>query len=74
MLDRSCTAITSTDGLQTEAYEINALQSSQEEADSRIILPLKHMASQTSEDIITVVRSPDTDVSLLLLKFAQTLK
>ena len=61
-MDRSCTAITSTDGLQTEAYEINALQSSQEEADSRIILHLRHMASQVSEDFTIVVRSPDTDV------------
>ena len=31
--DRSCTTITSTDGLQMETYEINALQSSQEETD-----------------------------------------
>ncbi|XP_068222180.1 golgin subfamily A member 6-like protein 26 [Palaemon carinicauda] len=71
---RNCAAITSTDGLQTETYEVEALQSSQKEADSRIILHLHHMASQVSEDFTIVIRSPDTDVFILLLKFAQVLK
>ena len=65
---------TSTHGLQTETYEVEALQSSQEEADGRIILHLRHMASQVSENYTIVVRSSDKDVFILLMKFAQTLK
>ena len=70
---QNCTVITSTDGSRTDAYEVEDLKSSQEEADSRIILHLHHMASQISEEITIVIRSPDTDV-FILLKYVQTIK
>lgn len=66
-----CTCITSSDGLITEAKIVQDLKSTQEEADTRIILHLLHMAHNTVADKTIVVRSPDTDVFTLLLKFAQ---
>ena len=45
------------------------LFSSQEEADSRIILHCDHIARNFPATFIIAVRSPDTDVLVLLLKF-----
>lgn len=42
----------------------------QEEADTRIILHCLHIATQSSDDSSIIVRSPDTDVFMLLLRFA----
>ena len=58
-------------GKHTEATEVVEVRSSQEEADTRIVLHCKHMAAELSLDSTNVVTSPDTDVYILLLKFGQ---
>ena len=55
---------------EVQAVEEKKLFSNQEEADSRIILHCKDIASNFPTSTI-VVRSPDTDVFILLLKFVQ---
>ena len=50
------------------------LCSDQEEADTRIILHLLHIAKETQEDVPIVVRSPDTDVFVLLVHFSHRIK
>ena len=65
--------LTSSDGKHTEATEVVELRSSQEEADTRIVLHCKHIAAKLSPDSTTVVRSPDTDFHILLIKFGQNI-
>ena len=69
--EETCLLLTSSDGKHTEATDVVELRSSQEEADTRIVLHCKHMAAKLSPDSTIVVRSPDTDVFILLLKFGQ---
>ena len=69
--EETCLLLTSSDGQHTEAAEVVELRSSQEEADTRIVLHCKHMAAELSPDSTIVVRSPDTDVFILLLTFGQ---
>ena len=60
--------LTSPDGLTTSCHMVPEMASSQEEADTEIILHCLHVAaSQSSSDI--TIRSPDTDVFILLLHF-----
>ena len=66
--------LTSYDASTTQCEEDLDLASSQEEADSRIILHLLKICSHAPEDHTIVIRSPDTDVFILLLKFAQRVK
>ena len=40
-------------------------------ANTRVVLHCKHMAAELSPDSTIVVRSPDTDAFILLLKFGQ---
>ena len=56
------------DGLSTDVRPIFELFSSQEEADTRIMLHLKYV-NDTSRAERVIVRSTDTDVFLLLLHF-----
>ena len=70
--------LTSSDGKHTEATEVVELRSSQEEADTLIVLHCKHMAAELSAslncqpaDLTIVVRSPDTDVFILLLSLVK---
>ena len=69
--EETCLLLTSSEGKHTEATDVVELRSSQEEADTRIVLHCKHMAVELSPDSTLVVRSPDTDVFILLLKFGQ---
>ena len=69
--EETCLLLTSSGGKHTDATEVVELQSSQEEADTRIVLHCKHMAAELSPDSTIVVRSPDTYVFILLLKFGQ---
>ena len=65
-----CMLLTSADGKTVECQPINELFSSQEEADTRIILhAIYHSESALTEESI-IVRSSDTDVLLLLLYFS----
>ncbi|KAH3693417.1 hypothetical protein DPMN_080849 [Dreissena polymorpha] len=56
-----CICLSSEDGVKTNAVQVHELYSSQEEADTRIMLHLKHAAEEYSNKTI-IVRSPDTDV------------
>ena len=60
--------LTSEDGYSTDARPVFELFSSQEEADTRLILHLKYV-DDTSQAERVIVRSTDTDVFLLLLHF-----
>ena len=66
--DEECTLLTSEDGYSTDARPVFEIFSSQEEADTRLILHLKYV-DDTSQAERVIVRSTDTDVFLLLLHF-----
>lgn len=69
-----CTLFASEDG-STVKYTIQEeLCSSQEEADTKIILHCFH-ASQSCQDNLPIrIRSPDTDIFMLLLRYANEIK
>ena len=68
-----CFCLSSKDGESVTKELQEDLCSSQEEADTRIILHCLHICRNSSESTKIVVRSPDTDVLVLLLKFAQAI-
>jgi hypothetical protein len=49
--------------------EVEELHSYQEEADTKILLHILHTSKHSSDDATVTVRSPDTDVFVLLLHF-----
>ena len=65
-----CICLTSNNGVLVEDRPEEELFSSQEEAGTRMILHCQHIAQHHPTSVI-VVRSPDTDVLVLLLKFSQ---
>ena len=67
--EHECTLMTSEDGLTTDVRPVPELYSSQEEADTRIILHLKYVNDHGRTKKV-VIRSTDTDVFLLLLHFS----
>jgi hypothetical protein len=67
-----CIHLSSDDGQIVRNVTEQQLSSSHEEADTRMILHCIHAANMDKDKVI-LVRSPDTDVFLLLLKFAQNL-
>ena len=69
--ERSCISLRSLDGKSIISEEIEELCSSQEEADTRIILHSKHVAANSPSNSAILIRSPDTDVFILLLRFAR---
>ena len=66
--EESCYSISSQDGINTDCQPIMNLESSQEEADTRIVLHIDFLLQSNSNSNI-VVRSTDTDVFILLLYF-----
>ena len=66
----SCFHLTS-DGKTVQNFQEDNLFASQEEADSRMMLHVIHIAQCTRESTVIIICSPDTDVFLLLLKFFQ---
>ena len=67
--EEECFLLSSEDGVTTDSRPIHELRSSQEEADTRILLHAKYVNDhQLSKRVI--VRSTDTDVFLLLLHFS----
>ena len=66
-VENECTCLSSPDGTRVVSESVPELESSQEEADSRIILHCCHQAATESSANGIIVRSPDTDVFLLLL-------
>ena len=70
--DESCVCLHSADGISVTATEIPELISTQEEADTRIILHCLYAAERQETEAI-VVKSPDTDVFILLVYYVQTI-
>ena len=68
-----CCHLTSTNGRKVRIEPEEELFSSQEEADTRIILHCDHISRNFSETTVIIVRSPDTDVLVLLSKFPQNI-
>ena len=68
-----CYLLSSTDGETVSVTAVKTLFSSQEEADTRIILHCMHISQTTPTTTHNIVRSPDTDVLVLLLKYAQNI-
>ena len=65
-----CICLTSNNGILVEARPEEDLFTFQEEADTRMILHCQHIAEYYPTSVI-IVRSPDTDVLVLLSKFSQ---
>ena len=68
-----CFHLSCTDGETVSVTAVNALFSSQEEAITRSILHCMHISQRTPTTALSIVRSPDTDVLVLPLKYAQNI-
>jgi len=64
-----CTHLYSENGNSVNASAVDDLQSSQEKADTRIVLHCMYAANNSSSDEALVVRSPDTDVFVILIHY-----
>ena len=69
--ERKCISLKSIDGKNVVTEEVEKLCSSHEEADTRIILHCNDVAANSPESSVILVRSPDTDVFILLLRFVR---
>ena len=69
-----CISLESKDGENTVATNVEALRSNQEEADTRIVLHCLDISRHSPSNAIITVRSPDTDVFILLLHFTSSLE
>ena len=67
-----CYCLTSYDGVEVEIMPQD-LFSSQEEADTRMILHCDNIAHSCPETSVIIVRSLDTDVLVLLVNFSQSI-
>ena len=70
-ISEQCYHLSSIDAETVDVNTVDALATSQEEADTRIILHCNHICETTPDTTHIIVRSPDTDVLVLLLKYAQ---
>ena len=66
--ERECISLKSIDGNNVVTEEVEKLCSSHEEADTRIILHCNDVAANSPESSVILLRSPDTDVFILLLR------
>ena len=69
VIDKAVVRLTSEDGQTISAYPEETLFSSQEEADTRIVLHCLHVSNALPDAGAIMVRSPDTDVLVLLVKY-----
>ena len=69
--ERECIILKSIDGKNVVTEEVEKLCSSHEEADTRIILHCNDVAANSPESSVILLRSPDTDVFILLLRFVR---
>ena len=67
--ERKCISLKSIDGKNVVTEEVDQLCSSHQEADTRIILHCNDVATNSPESSVIIVRSPDTDVFILFLRF-----
>ena len=72
-MDDACYCLRSQDGMETITDELEELKSTQEEADTRIVLHCLHSAEESRANDI-IIRSPDTDVFVLVLHFTQNIE
>ena len=70
--EEKCIALTSPDGLTTVSSPVQELFSSQEEADAQMILHCQFACRNASHDTVIKVRSPDTDVFVVLLAYSSS--
>ena len=70
-ISEQCYHLSSIDAETVDVNTVDALATSQEEADARIILHCNHVCKTTPGTTHIIVRSPDTDVLVLLLKYAR---
>ena len=70
-VERKCISLKSIDGKNVVTEEVEKLCSSHEEADTRMILHCNDVAANSPESSVILVRSPDTDVFILLLRFVR---
>jgi hypothetical protein len=68
--EENCYSLSSVDGSSVTVSIIESLKSSHEEADTRIILHSLFAEQKHSGDGCLVIRSPDTDIFILLLAYA----
>jgi len=68
--EKDCFCLHSDDGISVSATPALDLVSDQEEADTRIVLHCLHAAQRIPSNCAIVVRSPDTDVFVLLLHYS----
>ena len=69
-----CTCLLSADGLTTLSESVEELCSTQEEADTKIVLHCLNASKVSSKETTITVRSPDTDIFILLLFFAERIQ
>ena len=72
--ERECISLKSIDGKNVVTEEVDKLCSSHEEADTRIIFHCNDAAANLPESSVILVRSPDNDVFILLLRFVRHIK
>lgn len=70
VIGEKCDHLTCRNGVTVDAIPEEALFSCQEEADTRIILHCLHIRDNESEAVNIRVRSPDTDVLVLLVNYS----
>ena len=69
--ERKCISLKSIDGKNVVTEEVEKLCSSHEEADTRMMLHCNDVAANSPESSVILVRSPDTNVFILLLRFVR---
>ena len=69
--ERECISLKSIDGKNVVTEEVEKLCSSHEEADTKMILHCNDVAANSPESSVILVRSPDTDVFILLPRFVR---
>ena len=62
-------SLKSIDGKNVVTEEVEKLCSSNEEADTRIMLHCNNVAANSPESSVMLVRSPDTDMFIILVRF-----
>ena len=71
---KECYCLRSDDAVTTSMTVVQALFSEQEEADTRIVLHCQYAGLEAGSDVSIVVRSPDTDVLVILTFYSSTIR
>jgi hypothetical protein len=71
--EEKCVSLTSYEGVTVTVSPVEELHSDHEEADTRIVLHCLYAAQTALAETRVVVRSPDTDVLVVLLHYASSI-